>query len=198
MSLTERSRLAQELHDGIAQDLVGVSYSLDLLLSDASTPLETRIAVRKVRLNVIELLDKIRVEIHDLHQISDASFQDQLRTTAENICSGLTLDFVETATPLELSDEVIYQVLRIVRELLRNIIKHAEATKVVLTLSADTETALIVIHDDGPRSPTQSPGSFGLTGSAGRAYAIGGSLIWQPDATGSTATLQFPCLQKLL
>lgn len=198
MSLAERSRLAQELHDGIAQDLVGVSYSLDLLLSDASTPLETRIAVRKVRLDVIELLDKIRTEIHDLHQINEASFQDQLRTTTENICSGLALDFVETATPLETSDEVSYQVIRIVRELLRNIIKHAEATKIVLTISADSETALIVIHDDGQRSPAHSSGSFGLTGSAGRAHAIGGTLIWKPDASGSTATLRFPRLQKSL
>lgn len=197
MSLTERNRLAQELHDGIAQELVGVSYSLDLILSDSSTLLETRTALRKVRLDVIELLDQIRTEIHDLHQIIEASFQDQLRSTAENICSGLTLEFVATQTPLELNDEVSYQVIRIVRELLRNIIKHADANKVVLTLTADLETALIVIRDDGRTAPTYVPGSFGLTGSESRAQAIGGSLIWQPDTSGSAATLQFPRLQKL-
>ena len=46
MGQPERIRIAQEFHDGIAQDIVALSYSLELLLAEPDTPADIRIEVR--------------------------------------------------------------------------------------------------------------------------------------------------------
>ena len=48
----ERLAIARELHDGIAQDLVGIGYSLDLLLADPESSQESRSQLRRARLEV--------------------------------------------------------------------------------------------------------------------------------------------------
>jgi NarL family two-component system sensor histidine kinase LiaS len=66
--LTDPARLARELHDGIAQDLVGVGYSLDLLLANPETSIESRAQLRALRFTVTDLIDKVRREIYFLRQ----------------------------------------------------------------------------------------------------------------------------------
>ncbi|MBC7464151.1 MAG: hypothetical protein H7227_07820 [Actinobacteria bacterium] len=197
MTLTERTRLAQELHDGIAQDLVGVGYCLDLIMSNQETPVETRQEIRKVRLDITDLLDKIRSEIHDLHEVSEKSFIAQLRDAAEDLCTDydLTLDLPDEQ--IFLPDETSYQLMRIVRELLRNIVRHSNATKVGLHLINSGSEITLSINDNGHGGALQNSYSFGLTGSADRARSIGGALTWQSDSTGFAATIHFPISQQL-
>ena len=54
-----RVTLAQELHDGIAQDLVGLGFSIDSLIS-RTEDLETKDSLRKVRFAITALIDKVR------------------------------------------------------------------------------------------------------------------------------------------
>ena len=68
MANAERIRLAQQLHDGIAQDLVGVGYSLDLLLAAPQTPIETRIQLRTLRFTIADMMEKVREEMFQLRQ----------------------------------------------------------------------------------------------------------------------------------
>jgi signal transduction histidine kinase len=56
----ERLTVARELHDGIAQDLVGISYSLDLLLAETSVDTRARRQIRQTRLEVDSLIAKVR------------------------------------------------------------------------------------------------------------------------------------------
>ena len=66
MSADERVRLAQELHDGIAQDLVGLGYSIDSLVAAVDTPVELRAELRTLRFAMSDLVDKVRAEIFEL------------------------------------------------------------------------------------------------------------------------------------
>ena len=66
MSVNERVRLAQELHDGIAQDLVGLGYCIDSLVSAADTPTEIRAGLRTLRFSTSDLIEKVRAEIFAL------------------------------------------------------------------------------------------------------------------------------------
>ncbi|MTB15675.1 MAG: histidine kinase, partial [Actinobacteria bacterium] len=66
MASTERIRLAQEIHDGIAQDLIGIGYSLDLMLAASETSAQTRITIRTLRFEVTDLIDKVRREMYQL------------------------------------------------------------------------------------------------------------------------------------
>jgi signal transduction histidine kinase len=62
--------LAQELHDGIAQDLVGLGFSIDSLIA-SSQDLETKDSLRQLRFAITALIDKVRLEIHQLRTATE-------------------------------------------------------------------------------------------------------------------------------
>lgn len=112
MDTDERVRLAQELHDGIAQDLVGVGYHIDALIATAQLSPDIRSGLRSLRFTVSELIEKTRSEIFTL------------RTNSEVFIAK---------SPLEPS--LNYELSRIFAELLRNIAQHSQATSMVMTVS---------------------------------------------------------------
>jgi signal transduction histidine kinase len=107
----ERVTLAQELHDGIAQDLVVLGLSIDQAISDCSDP-DLKNSLRQIRFTTTALIEKVRAEMHQLRD----------------------------AQPLQGSDEpldTMHETLRIVQELLRNIEKHSGAHKVQIEIQDD-------------------------------------------------------------
>jgi NarL family two-component system sensor histidine kinase LiaS len=78
MANAERIRLAQQLHDGIAQDLVGVGYSLDLLLAAPQTPIDTRIQLRTLRFMIADMVEKVRQEMFQLRQPTGLTLSQQI------------------------------------------------------------------------------------------------------------------------
>lgn len=112
--------LAQELHDGIAQDLVALGFSIDALISQ-SQDLEIKSSLRHLRFTVTELIDKVRAEIHSL------------RTGFQSLAS-----FTDTDTTFELQ--------RIFLELIRNVQEHSQATILTVTIS-DNGVGGAVISD---------------------------------------------------
>ncbi len=101
--------LAQELHDGIAQDLVGLGFSIDSLISTTEN-LETKDSLRKLRFSITALIDKVRLEIH------------QLRTSSE---------LISDTTELEMN----YELLRVLSEVLRNVSEHAHASHLSIQIA---------------------------------------------------------------
>jgi len=104
-----RVKLAQELHDGIAQDLVGLGFSIDSLISTTEV-LETKDSLRKVRFAITELIDKGRLEIH------------HLRTSSE---------LISDTTEVEMN----YELLRVLSEVLRNVSEHAHASNLSIQIA---------------------------------------------------------------
>jgi NarL family two-component system sensor histidine kinase LiaS len=192
MTSLETTRLAQELHDGIAQDLVGLGYALDLIMSNSTTSIETRIELRKIRLDVSELLERTRLEIHDLHQIETSDLFAQIRSAVDSIPHSHSIEVdVPPSAPL-LPEESIYQVLRIVREALRNIVQHAKATRIKISAVVTQTSLQISIVDNGSGHQESDEKSFGLLGATKRAEALGGSLVFGPTGTGFDVTLRIP------
>ena len=109
MSVNERVRLAQELHDGIAQDLVGLGYSIDSLVGAPDTPNDIRAELRSLRFAMSDLVEKVRDEIF------------ALRSSKEIL-------------PGQNETDVQYELQRIFAELLRNIQEHSQATSITLSL----------------------------------------------------------------
>ena len=109
MSVNERVRLAQELHDGIAQDLVGLGYSIDSLVGVPDTPYDIRAELRSLRFAISDLVEKVRDEIF------------ALRSSKEIL-------------PAQNEPSVHYELQRIFAELLRNIQEHSQATSITLSL----------------------------------------------------------------
>jgi len=94
--------LAQELHDGIAQDLVGLGFSIDSLIASTSDQ-SSRESLRHVRFSITDLINKVRLEIHELRSASDL------------ISESEGADFN-------------YELLRVLSEILRNVSEHSQAS----------------------------------------------------------------------
>ena len=101
--------LAQELHDGIAQDLVGLGFSIDSLISTSHDQIAKE-SLRQLRFSVTELIDKVRLEIH------------QLRTATDLISRTEEKDFS-------------YELLRVLSEILRNVDEHAHASHLSIQIT---------------------------------------------------------------
>jgi signal transduction histidine kinase len=100
--------LAQELHDGIAQDLVGLGFSIDNAISHSKDP-DTRKELRAIRFAISEQTEKVRVEIHRLRNLSPHQTH---------------------STP-----DLSYQLSQIFNEILRNVLQHSKATSLSITIA---------------------------------------------------------------
>jgi len=147
--------LAQELHDGIAQDLVGLGFSIDSLIA-SSQDLETKDSLRQLRFAITALIDKVRLEIH------------QLRTATE-----LISDTTE--------NDLNYELLRVLSEVLRNVSEHAHASHLS-----------IQITDDGIGGAHSKEGSFGIVGIQERIARLGGDIAIDSSEHGTKISIELP------
>jgi signal transduction histidine kinase len=97
-----RVTLAQELHDGIAQDLVGLGFSIDSLIA-ATSDQTIRESLRHLRFSITELINKVRLEIHELRSASDLISETE-------------------------GADFNYELLRVLSEILRNVSEHSQAS----------------------------------------------------------------------
>jgi len=192
MANAERIRLAQELHDGIAQDLVGVGYSLDLLLAAPQTPVDTRIQLRTLRFTITEIVEKVRREMFQLRQPLPLPLGQQIHTDALSICQGLALTLAISEVPLPDESEKAFEIGRISAELLRNVVMHARATSVHIGLSSDGDMINLQVSDDGRGGAEESASRHGLAGIQERAERISATFNLKSDASGTHACLRVP------
>jgi signal transduction histidine kinase len=107
----ERVALAQELHDGIAQELVALGFSIDQAISQSQEP-EVKRSLRAIRFTTTDLIEKLRTQMHQLR--SDEPLTDE-----------------------NASVDTMHELFRIVQETLRNIEKHAEADSIKIVIQDD-------------------------------------------------------------
>ena len=105
----ERVALAQELHDGIAQDLVALGFSIDALISTTHSA-DAKSSLRSLRFTITELIDRVRNEIHSLR--SDGQLLESLADT-----------------------DLTHELQRIFLEILRNVQEHSQATLLSVQVS---------------------------------------------------------------
>jgi NarL family two-component system sensor histidine kinase LiaS len=105
----EQVRLAQDLHDGIAQDLVGFGYRIDALIAAIGTPLEIRSELRTLRFAISDLVEKVRGEIF------------KLRANSAN-----------SDSPSPFGSASSNELEKIFAELLRNVETHSNASELKL------------------------------------------------------------------
>jgi signal transduction histidine kinase len=101
--------LAQELHDGIAQDLVGLGFSIDSLIA-TTVDQPSRESLREVRFSITELINKVRLEIHELRSASDLTSETE-------------------------AQDLNYELLRVLSEIFRNVSKHAQASQLSIQIT---------------------------------------------------------------
>ncbi len=162
----ERSRIAREFHDGIAQDLAAIGYSLDVEIGRSDTNPQSRRALRAIREQITEVNSRVRSEIFQLRSPNEPSAQIQL----ESALSLLGVDFtIEGSLP---ENEVGSTLFKILLELSRNSCEHGSARKISLIISPTK----ISLSNDGFASAPIREESYGLIGVAERLAEIGWEL----------------------
>jgi PAS domain S-box-containing protein len=202
----ERSRIAQELHDGINQMIASVKMRLRKV--QANLP-ELRPAAREILERCDRLLVKVLEENRriahnlrptDLNQLGLAAacssfcHSVQLRTNLQFQC--------RIASPAErLPPEVELQLFRILQEAVNNIEKHAQAKSVKVQMRFQEAAVILQIQDDGQgfddkrvTASGKRHQGLGLTNMRERALTLGGTLdIKSLPGRGTTISVRVPC-----
>lgn len=205
--LSERTRIAGELHDTLLQSVQGLILHfqrarnllpanpaqalqrLDVALERAEQAIvEGRNAIHDIRSSTLtetDLADALTDLGKELSQ-HDGKDSDSLRVVVE----GITKPLRPT-----LRDEIY----RIVREALRNAFRHAEAQHIEAEIVYDKNLFRVRIRDDGKGidpnilNHRESPGHWGLVGMRERAERIGGQLeVWSERKAGTEVELTIP------
>ena len=198
LKVEERTRLAVELHDTLAQNLTGISLQIDAAqMAAEENPnsvmpyLETaRRKMQNCRENLRNCLWDLRSRAFEEKELADAI----RKTIAPHI--GQTDVQIEMGIPCrKLSDNTIHAVLCIIRELTINAIRHGKASHITIRGMLDETGLSFTVSDDGcgfdpARRPGLSEGHFGLQGVSERTLRLGGTFdISSTPGHGSTATL---------
>lgn len=186
----ERRRLAGEIHDGISQRIVSLSFHLSAALSALpEDPVYARERIADARDLAIAALDETRVAIAGLRPpvLDDLGLGPSIQSLGHAV---LGVEVVVEVDPVGLPEHVETALYRIAQESLQNVVKHAGATRVHVRLGPCAEGIELVVRDDGCGvDPTRAVGeeaTYGMSGMRERAELVGGHLDVGPGPEGGT------------
>ena len=188
----ERQRLAREIHDGVAQELVMVGYGIDNALACLPEGTEeTAEELRALRNEVTRVITELRLSLFELRSEVDrngglaAAIAEYARTLGTS--AGLRVHFTFDESTARLPAATEAELLRIAQEAITNARKHAGASNLWVTCTVDPPFAEIEVSDDGKGFADDRPdGRYGLTIMAERAERIRGRLKITPRHPSGT------------
>jgi two-component system sensor histidine kinase UhpB len=191
----ERLRVAQELHDEVGQTLTGILLGLSRALRTAPGDLAPQLE---------QMLETTRASIEDVRRIAqrlrpepleDLGLAGALQSLSRRLCERSDLhihcripdDFPPQSPEREL---VIY---RVAQEAVTNVIRHADAASIGITLRASGDRLTLSVRDDGRGLRAASLESGGVRGMRERASLVGGTLqVTSAPRAGTEVCLTIP------
>jgi len=198
-SLEERQRLARELHDSVSQALYGIALGartasalLDRDPARAREPIDYVLSLAEAGLaEMRSLIFELRPESLEAEGLV-AALEKQIAATRARY--GIEVEATLGAEPAA-PPAVREAVYRIAQEALHNVVKHAQATKVGLTLSSNERQVELEVRDNGSGfdAAGEFPGHLGLRSMRERATRLGGELsIRSGRRSGTRVRLRIP------
>lgn len=196
----ERKRIAREIHDELGQTLLALRIDVSML--DARTSKSHPRLNERVRgaLNHIDatvktirgIINNLRPAVLDLGL--SAAIEWQVAEFRRR--SGIACDLMMGEKEFTVDDEIATSLFRILQESLTNVIRHANATHVLIELDREDDRLVMKITDNGvgiyPDS-LKSANSFGLVGVEERIHALSGEFrIDSARGEGTTLTIYIP------
>ena len=197
----ERTRLAVELHDTLAQNLTGVSMEIEAacdLRGDAPQPMLDHLDIAAKALKSCR--NELRNSLWDLRSqaLDEKSMTTAVLRTLQPHVSDSKLDVRFNVPRARLSDNTAHALLRVIRELVVNATRHGGATVVKVAGAIDEGRLLCSVTDNGTgfdpdRAPGVLQGRFGLQGIRERIAGLGGRFeISSAPGAGAKATIVVP------
>jgi signal transduction histidine kinase len=198
--LTERQRLARDIHDTLAQHFTAIIMHLSA--AKHSNPEAVQLEVQQAEDAAREGLDEIRRIVWDMQpeQIEKASLVEAVeevaaRWSAEN---RVQVKMKVTGTPRTLPSSAETALLRISQEAMHNIKKHAQAKNVNITFSFMEEMFVMDIADDGLGfDPSKNRNGFGMKTMRDRIEELNGMLTIESErGTGTVIAVSLPIMEN--
>jgi signal transduction histidine kinase len=195
--LMERTRIGQEIHDGLAQAFTGILLQLGAVEEFPSCRKrgsELAVTLSRIRELARDGLAEARRSVMALRldQTRRAGLELALRQLAERstVPGGVTCTFEGGGVATGLKPEHEHELLRIAQEAVSNAVRHARPHAVSITMAEESGQLILAVTDDGvgmEQSPELSARQgFGLASMRQRASAIGGD--WQIDSEPGRGT----------
>ncbi|HVF82512.1 MAG TPA: ATP-binding protein [Flavisolibacter sp.] len=193
----ERSRIAKDLHDGVAGMLAAVKMHFDSVSIQHSCVLDAEAYRQGVRL-LDEASSEVRKTSHNLmpEVLLQYGLDEAIRRYCTNISNNdvLTVQYDSWGDIRRLKSSFELSVYRIVQELLNNIVKHSKANKAIVQVSAQNSILSVTVEDNGIglMQAKGQAGGMGLATLRSRVEAIKGTIQIEGEAgNGVSAYLEF-------
>jgi two-component system, NarL family, sensor kinase len=190
----ERTRLAREIHDTLAQGLAAIALNIESALNRLEThPEQARARLERALGMARENLEEARGSVTDL-RTSAAMAGKPLAEALGSLARTFTSDTgvpvsVRVDAGLNLPPRTEAELFRITQEALTNVRKHAKARKVEVRLRRRGHSLSLSVADDGIGGAADSRGGHGLLGMRERARLLGGRLqVRSRKGAGTTIT----------
>ncbi|MGO9789522.1 MAG: sensor histidine kinase [Solirubrobacteraceae bacterium] len=188
MAAQERHRLAQDLHDGLCQDLAFIASQGAQIAGQHGDDHPLAVAARRA-------LAASRGALHDLSASDAMDVRQALRSVGDELSLRFGIFIDVRSAPIELAPAQREGIVRIVREAIVNAASHGAARNVKVLLQREDGALILCVQDDGRgihRPPRRREG-FGMTSMRERAAALGGRLeVREGDRGGTELELVIP------
>jgi signal transduction histidine kinase len=197
----ERSRIARKIHDDLGQAMTALKIDLSWIskrLAENQDPIHEKLK------SMVVLIDETIHAVHNLSEdlrpgiLDDFGLPAAIEWQAEELEKRTGME-CRTSVPPEgfnLNKEKSTNLFRIVQESLTNVIRHAEATQVAISLHEKDGILLLEVADNGKGitdAAIADPKSFGLIGIKERVHSLGGevNIVGTPNE-GTRLTVKMP------
>lgn len=202
-TLTERTRLAQELHDTLEQTMTGIALQMDMVASQFGKNPDSAAHHLKLARNLMRQSQiDVRRSVWGLRSRATEQFNltNALITNSRQIADGVSMrvEIKTSGEAVALSEVAEENLLRIGQEAITNAVKHSGATLTTINLEFDSSKVILQITDNGKGFVPETcvgpkDGHFGLLGIHERTERLGGKLlITSAPENGTTIHVEIP------
>lgn len=203
--MEERSRLAREMHDTLAQGFSGVALQLENLANELRRSSQTPFALRQLEL-ALRMVRHSREEAYgsifvlrslasqDLDLLKTLAASARLKMNAQNV----EIFTKQTGDSFALPADTAHNLIRIGQEAIANAIRHSGASEIDLVLVYSSSSITLSVLDNGSGFDVENAnstglGHFGLAGMRERAARINATIhILSPPGDGTNITVIVP------
>lgn len=197
----ERKRVAKDLHDGVAQEMVAIKLGINVLEQKIKNQLPEQYNT------IHELSDQIDATTKEIRSLAHVMLPPTLEAkglaaSLEALCNstlknaGVDYQIQIEGITEQINDKVKIGLYRIAQELINNIVKHSQASKVMIALTLSGSSLALQIEDDGKGynfEESKNKGSMGLLNIVSRVSTMGGAIdVMNVDPHGSKAVVSVP------
>ncbi len=188
----ERQRIAQDMHDGINQLLIGALLELKSARERLATgsPSLADVSLQRVQEVLHRVESELKQIVYDLRPptLDALGLVPSLRRYAERFqqYSGIPCEVRAEGEPYRLPPDVEIGIYRIMQEALQNVSVHAQARRAGVHIGFSSDAVTLDVADDGRGFDLQtvrrnSAGHYGIMGMQERAESLGGKLAIQSE-----------------